>query len=58
MNVSRCVDYLLAMGKVDVRWEGPIPSGLLYGVYICGKEGEIVGPQVGQFIETPRLLQG
>jgi len=44
-KVSRCVDCLLAMGKVDVRWEGPNALSSLYGAYICGKEGTIVGPQ-------------
>jgi hypothetical protein len=57
-EVSRCVDCSLAMGKTGVRWEGLNASNLLYGVYICGREGEIVGTQVGQSLKTPRPLQG
>jgi len=42
---------------VHLPWAKPMLN-LLYGVYICGREGEIVGPQVGQFAETTRPLQG
>jgi len=58
MKVSKCVDCSLAMGRVDVWWQGPSALSSLYGVKICGREGKNVDPQARQYAETPGLLQG